>query len=51
MKLDPGTPGWFASASRISIITAYPKTVGDWLILRRLRSKMCLSPSPREVLG
>ncbi len=27
------------------------KTVGDWLILRSLRSKMCLSPSSRTVLG
>ena len=26
------------------------KTVGDWLILRSLRSKMCLSPSPHQHL-
>ncbi|NLX99275.1 MAG: hypothetical protein GXY83_24320 [Rhodopirellula sp.] len=35
----------------IIVVRAYPKTVGDWLILRSLRSKMCLSPSLREVLG
>ena len=28
-----------------------PRTVGDWLILRSLRSKMCLSPSRQTVLG
>jgi len=27
-------------------VTAHPKAVGDWLVLRSLRSKMCLSPSP-----
>jgi hypothetical protein len=32
-------------------LKAYPKTVGDWLILRSLRSKMCLSPSPQTVFG
>ena len=32
-------------------VRAYPKTVGDWLILRSPRSKMCLSPSLSEVLG
>ncbi len=30
------------------LLRAYPKTAGDWLILRSLRSKMCLSPSPRR---
>jgi hypothetical protein len=28
-------------------LAAYPRTVGDWLILRSLRSKMCLFPSLR----
>ncbi len=32
--------------SRLFQLRAYPKTAGDWLILRSLRSKMCLSPSP-----
>ena len=27
-------------------LSASNKTAGDWLILRSLRSKMCLSPSP-----
>ena len=31
--------------------SAYPRTGGDWLILRCPGSKMCLSPSPRPVLG
>ena len=30
---------------RKEFLRAYPKTIGDWLILRSLRSKMCLSPS------
>ena len=32
-------------------LRSYPKTVGDWLILRSLRSKMCLSPSLQTVFG
>ena len=32
-------------------LIAYPRTGGDWLILRCPGSKMCLSPSPRPVLG
>ena len=32
-------------------VRAYPKPAGDWLILRSLRSKMCLSPFSSEVLG
>jgi len=27
-------------------LRAYPQTIGDWLILRSPRSKMCLSNSP-----
>ena len=32
-------------------LEAYPRTSGNWLILRCPVSKMCLSPSPRPVLG
>ncbi len=39
------------TAAYDTTLRACPKTVGDWLILPSLRSKMCLSPSPREVLG
>ena len=35
-----------ATERRGLVLRAYPKTAGDWLILRSLRSKMCLSPSP-----
>jgi hypothetical protein len=35
----------------VPILRGYPKTVGDWLILRSLRSKMCLSPSRQTVFG
>ena len=38
-------------APRLKRLRAYPKTGGDWLILRCPGSKMCLSPSPRPVLG
>jgi hypothetical protein len=31
-------------AKFIILLRAYPRTAGDWLILRSLRSKMCLSP-------
>jgi len=30
---------------------AYSRTIGDWLVLRCLVSKMCPSPFPRAVLG
>jgi hypothetical protein len=33
------------------LLRTYPRIVGDWLILRSLRSKMCLSPSRQTVLG
>jgi hypothetical protein len=44
----PGTP---RPENRPPAFRAYPKTVGDWLILRCPGSKMCLSPSLRTVFG
>ena len=45
-------PSWnFCWPKPRTRLRAYPKTVGDWLILRSLRSKMCLSPSPQTVFG
>jgi hypothetical protein len=35
-------------AKFIILLRAYPRTAGDWLILRSLRSKMCLSPFSRR---
>mgnify|MGYP001020102506 CR=1 FL=1 len=36
----------FGTSAPEFAVRAYPETAGDWLILRSLRSKMCLSPSP-----
>ena len=43
--------GHEAVGNRDAKLNAYPKTVGDWLILWSLRSKMCLSPSLQTVFG
>jgi hypothetical protein len=41
-------PTHAAIVKKRHVARAHGKTVGDWLILRSPRSKMCLSPAPRR---